>query len=222
MNGIVVIDKPPLFTSHDIVNFIRRRFKLRKVGHAGTLDPLATGVLIILLGSFTKKSIEFTNTDKEYIGTVSLGVETDSGDAQGRIICTKNVDNFNQGQVEIIFSQFMGEITQVPPMVSSLKHKGQPLYKFARQGITVKRKPRKIMISSLQITRISPPEIDFRITCSKGTYLRQLAIDIGKKFGCGAHLAKLRRIRSGALSLDKAISWEQLQKIERLDDFLCR
>lgn len=222
MNGILVVDKPPLLTSHDVVNFIRTKFKLKKVGHAGTLDPLATGILVILLGSFTKKSIEFTNADKEYVGTLVLGIETNSGDSQGKVLYRQEISSLNVEEIKNIFSEFIGEIEQTPPMVSSLKYKGKPLYKLARKGINVERQPRKILVRLLEIIRIELPEIDFRIVCSKGTYVRQLAIDIGKKIGCGAHLSKLRRIRSGSFSLDKAISWEELQKVAKLDDFVCK
>ncbi len=221
MNGIVIVDKPPFITSHDVVDFIRRKFKFRKVGHAGTLDPLATGVLVILLGSFTKKSLEFTNSDKEYEGTILLGAETDTGDSQGKIIYSKKTDNCQLEDIQNVFRQFLGEIEQIPPMVSSIKYKGKPLYKLARRGINIDRAPRKIIIKHLEINRIALPEVDFKIACSKGTYIRQLAVDIGKKLGCGAHLTKLRRIKSGAFSLDKAVTWEQLQRIEKLDDFLC-
>jgi tRNA pseudouridine55 synthase len=222
MNGILVVEKPPLLTSHDVVDFIRTKFKLKKVGHAGTLDPLATGILIILLGSFTKKSIEFTNADKEYEGTLVLGIETDSGDSQGKVLYKKETNNLRVEAINNIFSEFIGEMDQTPPMVSSLKYRGKPLYKLARGGIEVERQPRRILVRLLEIIRIKIPEIDFRIVCSKGTYVRQLAIDIGQKIGCGAHLSKLKRIRSGSFSLDRAISWEKLQKIDKLDDFLCR
>lgn len=222
MNGIVIVDKPPLLTSHDVVDFIRTKFKLRKVGHAGTLDPLATGVLVILLGSFTKKSIEFTNADKEYEGTMILGVETDSGDSQGKILSRRQVNNIQEKDIIDVFLQFLGEGEQVPPMVSSLKYKGKPLYKLARKGINVERQPRKISIKSLEIIDIKIPEVNFRLACSKGTYIRQLAIDIGNKLGCGAHLSRLKRLKSGDFSLDKSVSWEALKRADNLDNFICK
>lgn len=221
MNGIVVVDKPPFLTSHDVVDFIRRKFSIKKAGHAGTLDPLATGVLVILLGSFTKKSAEFTNSDKEYEGTLILGIETDSGDSQGKITAQKEINNIGIDEIKNTIFAFKGESEQTPPMVSSLKYKGKPLYKLARQGIKVERTPRKIFIKWLEISRINLPQIHFRLRCSKGTYIRQLAVDIGKKLGCGAHLSKLRRIRSGNFSVDNALTWEKLQRIDKLDDFVC-
>lgn len=217
MDGILIVDKPKGITSHDVVSFVRRRFGLKKVGHAGTLDPIATGVLVMLLGELTKSSILFINDDKEYEAGLILGAASDTGDALGNITTLNKNVNFTAAEIENVFKNFLGDIGQVPPMYSALKYKGKKLYELARKGLTVERQPRKICIKSLDILKISIPEIVFRITCSKGTYVRQLCIDIGEKLGCGAYMNRLRRIRSGRFGIDNAIGLDTLKEFNASD-----
>lgn len=212
MDGILIVDKPQHFTSHDIVNLIRRRFNLKKVGHAGTLDPMATGVLVLLIGGCTKLSGSFMSDDKEYEATLVLGAVSDTGDAEGKIKETGNNVNFSRDEVESAFNKFSGPIEQIPPMYSAVKLKGIKLYQLARKGIEVERKPRKILIKKLEITKYLPPEISFRLTCSKGTYVRQLAADIGDVLGCGAYLSRLKRVRSGRFELDDSLGLDELER----------
>ncbi len=219
-SGILLVDKPKEWTSHDVVNCIRRRFRLKKVGHAGTLDPAATGLLVILLGKATKLSARLTGDDKVYSGTMRLGVETHSQDAEGEITATSSTDGITPEAVQKVAAEFVGDISQIPPMVSAIKKDGQPLYKLARKGQTVEREPRLITIHSLEITRIEIPQVDFQVHCSKGTYVRTLCADIGAKLGCGAHLSDLRRLSSGpfnvkdAHSLEAIKTWEQEELLQ--------
>jgi tRNA pseudouridine55 synthase len=214
--GILLINKPAGITSHDVVDKIRREYRIRKVGHAGTLDPMATGLLIILLGRFTKRSNEFLNHDKAYDGTLLLGVTTDSHDKEGEITSTKEVDykKLNNDYLEDIFLNFQGESEQIPPMFSAKKIDGKPLYKLARKGLVIKREPKKIIIKELRITEIKLPEIKFHVKCSKGTYVRQLACDIGEKIGCGAHLTSLCRTSIGSFELKDALDFNDLNTKE--------
>ncbi len=214
MDGILIVNKPPGMTSHDVVNFVRRKFGLKKVGHSGTLDPMASGVLVMLIGKSTKLSSQFINEDKEYEATLTLGIVTDTGDCQGRVIRNSfSAIQYPREKLEIIFAEFEGEIEQIPPMVSALKYKGTRLYKLARQGIQIKRKARKVKILKLQITDVNLPQISFKVSCSKGTYIRSLGEDIGQRLGCGGSLSRLRRIRSGSFSLKEAVSLEELKRI---------
>jgi len=211
-DGIILIDKPRGMTSHDVVDFIRKRFACRKAGHAGTLDPMASGLLIILLGSFTKKSNHFLNCDKEYEARIFLGIATDTGDAVGNIRERRAVPAgvFDVDAVENALKFFRGPISQIPPMYSAKKIKGRKLYELARKGIVVKRQSREVFIKELKVLDISPPEIGIRVKCSKGTYIRQLAEDIGERMGCGAHLSFLRRTGIGRFLLHDAVAFEQL------------
>lgn len=215
MNGILVIDKPSGMTSHDIVDFVRRRFGIRRVGHCGTLDPLATGVLVILLEKMTKLSSKFSSDDKEYIATMKLGIATDTQDAEGKIIKTASPDGITPEEIKEVILSFKGKQEQLPPMVSAKRHCGRRLYQLARRGITIKREPQRIDIEDIEILKISKPEVDFRIVSSKGTYIRTLCHDIGQRLGCGAHLTALRRIRSGRFHIKDAISLEELGKLDR-------
>ncbi len=218
INGILVVDKPSGFTSHDVVDFIRRRFKIKKVGHAGTLDPLATGVLVILLGKATKLSSQIMKDNKEYEVTLKLGVTTDSGDAAGRIIYSSDKVRVERKNFEkIVKTRFLGAIEQIPPMVSALKHKGKRLYELARRHIEVVRQPRAIHIYEIEIKKFDPPFIDLRVVSSKGTYIRTLCTDIGKVLGCGGHAAKMRRAKSGPYLLEESITIDQLKKMTRDD-----
>lgn len=211
MNGILISDKPRGLTSHDVVDFTRKRFGLRKVGHAGTLDPMATGVLVLLIGSFTKEAARFTCDDKEYHGSMVLGVTTDTRDAWGKILDSRPDIDIRKDSIESAFKVFTGYIDQVPPMYSAVKFKGKKLYELARKGIKVEVKPRRLFIERLDITKVNLPQVEFRVTCSKGTYIRQLVADIGSHLGCGAHLSQLRRTRSGRFTVDQAISIEVLK-----------
>lgn len=215
MNGIIILDKPGSVTSHDMVLFLRRRFKIKKIGHAGTLDPMATGVLVLLLGDATKLSNNFIADDKEYEGTLTLGIKTDSHDKEGKVISKRDSSGITPDRIRDIFSSFCGEIEQIPPMVSAVKHKGKKLYELARKGIEVERKPRRVKIYNLDIKEIEMPDIIFSVTCSKGTYIRKLADDIGEGLGCGAHLTELRRTRSGNFSINDAITFEDLKQLNK-------
>ncbi|MDP3789778.1 MAG: tRNA pseudouridine(55) synthase TruB [Candidatus Omnitrophota bacterium] len=215
MDGILVVDKPQGWTSHDVVNFIRIRFGLKKAGHAGTLDPMATGVLVVLIGSFTKSSNLFIADDKEYEGALTLGAESDTGDACGKISASGKPTSYSKAEIENVFKKFLGEIDQCPPMYSAVKVGGRKLYELARRGINVVTTPRKIRIKNIKITDIKLPEISFRVTCSKGTYIRQLAVDIGNELGCGAYLSKLNRTRSGRFTLGNAITIDAMKNLNQ-------
>ena len=221
--GILLVDKEKGMTSHDVVAAVRRRFGIKKVGHAGTLDPNATGVLVLLLGKATKMSGKFTADDKEYEAVMKMGEKTDSGDSDGEVISRREI-SCSEDEIRDAMRGFLGEIEQTPPMVSAKKIGGQRLYKLARKGLQVEREPQKITISELQVTQIRMPEVFFRVVCSKGTYVRQLAEDIGEKLGCLAHLTELRRVRSGSFSLDKAVPFSRLCEMttEELDENIIR
>ena len=212
--GILVVDKEKNMTSHDVVASVRRNFKIKKVGHAGTLDPNATGVLVLLLGRATKLSNKFLSQEKEYIGKMKLGVRTDTQDCDGNVIETKEVKT-SEEKIKEILSGFIGETEQVPPMMSAKKVNGKRLYKAARKGLEIERKPQKITIKELEPTKIELPFVTFRVVCSKGTYIRQLAEDAGKKLECGAHLAELRRTRSGQFSLEEALPLSKILDMDR-------
>ena len=220
MDGILIVDKPQGMTSHDVVNLIRRRFAIKKVGHAGTLDPIATGVLVMLLGKYTKFSDRLIKDDKSYEATMVLGATSDTGDAWGKIEPSGAKPYFTDDEIKRIFDEFIGEIEQTPPMYSAVKYKGRKLYEFARKGVTVQVAARKIFIKDIKISRIALPEIGFDVVCSKGTYIRQLCSDIGKRLECGAYLSALRRIRSGAFTIDGAIKIEDMRKCDK--EALCK
>ncbi|MFA6078893.1 MAG: tRNA pseudouridine(55) synthase TruB [Candidatus Omnitrophota bacterium] len=211
MDGVLIIDKPSGWTSHDVVNFIRRRFDVKKVGHAGTLDPMATGVLVMLIGKYTKASSRFMSADKEYYAEMKLGGTSDTGDAWGKVVASGVTVDIKEDKIREVFKGFLGSIEQVPPIYSAVKHKGKKLYELARKGISVKVEPRTIFIEKLDITKIELPEVAFKVCCSKGTYIRQLCVDIGSRLGCGAYLSKLERTRSGAFHIENAMSIEELK-----------
>jgi tRNA pseudouridine55 synthase len=216
MDGILVVDKPQGCTSHDVVDFIRKRFGFKKVGHAGTLDPMATGVLVILIGKSTKSSDSFLGADKEYDATLTLGATSDTGDAWGKITPSEPIPGPGPGIgiIESAFGKFLGPIEQVPPAYSAVKFKGKKLYEFARKGIEVKVAPRKVVIKELKIYKTDGREVSFSTTCSKGTYIRQLCIDIGRELGCGAYLSRLRRTRSGDFAVKDAVNFEDLRNMD--------
>ena len=214
-SGVLLIDKAPDMTSHDVVAIGRRALDTKKIGHCGTLDPMATGLLMLVVGRATKIQDLLMSEDKEYVGTLTLGSTTTTQDRQGEVEETKEVPEFTREQVEEAFAAFTGEFEQLPPMVSAIKKDGVPLYKLARQGKVVERKLRAVRVDEFQITRIELPEVDFVVKCSKGFYVRTYAHDIGQKLGCGAHLSALRRTRSGKFTLDRAVPAMDLKTIPR-------
>lgn len=214
-DGILLIDKPTDWTSHDVVAKIRNHFKLNKVGHGGTLDPLATGLLVLLVGKGTKLSDRIMMGDKTYEGTMHLGVTTHSQDRDGEILEEKDASHITREQVEQAMQNYLGDIEQIPPMVSAIKQKGVALYKLARKGIEVERKPRKIHVYSFEITQFENPFVSFRVKSTKGTYVRTLAHDIGQDLGVGASLDALRRTESGPLSIEKAHTMDDVLACER-------
>jgi len=211
-SGILVINKSDGMTSHDVVQKVRHRFKMRRVGHAGTLDPLATGVLVVLLGESTKLFNQFVKFDKIYRATLILGLSTTSADIEGKILKRAPYEHITRQQIETIFNKFSGEIEQIPPMVSAVKVGGRKLYQLARQGIEVERKARKIRIDCLKLEQMALPEVKFYIECSKGTYVRQLAEDIGVLLGCGACISQIERVAVGSFHIDESIKLKDLDE----------
>ncbi|MFA6378726.1 MAG: tRNA pseudouridine(55) synthase TruB [Candidatus Omnitrophota bacterium] len=220
-NGILIIDKPSDITSHDVVDIVRRKFKMKQVGHAGTLDPLATGVLVILLGQATKLFNKFSAFDKAYVATIKLGVTTDTADIRGTILEQKPYDFITEKEVKNVFNTFLGEIDQIPPMVSALKHKGKRLYQLARKGLEVKREARRIKIYSLDLLNFALPEVKFSLECSKGTYVRKIAEDAGSLLGCGGCISQIHRTKVGPFYIDRAVKIENFSEQDiRPMDFL--
>src|SRR6186713_1535839 len=210
-DGVLLVDKAAGMTSHDVVAIVRRRLNTKKVGHCGTLDPLATGLLLIVLGRGTKIQDLLMAEDKEYVGTMSLGVMTDSQDADGQVVETKPVPELTREQIDAAFAKYHGDFYQLPPMVSAIKKEGVPLYKLARQGKVVEREPRFVHVYAHEIQAVRLPEIDFRVVCSKGFYVRTYANDIGEELSCGAHLKALRRTKSGKFTLEHAVTVADIQ-----------
>ncbi len=208
--GILIVNKPSGMTSHDVVSFVRRKFNMRQVGHAGTLDPLATGVLIILLGRSTKLFSKFVTYDKAYQATLILGIKTKTADIQGEIIARLPYDHVTQEKTQEVIQEFIGDIEQIPPMVSAIKIRGKRLYQLAREGIEVEREPRKIKIKKLQLTDFQSPQLKFYLECSKGTYVRKLAEDIGERLGCGACITKIERTKVGPFGIEDAVTLSKL------------
>jgi tRNA pseudouridine55 synthase len=210
-DGVLLVDKAQGMTSHDVVAIVRRCLGTKKVGHCGTLDPLATGMLIVVVGRGTKIQDLLMSEDKEYVGTMKLGETTDSQDADGQIVETRPVPELAPEQIHEAFNKFHGDFHQMPPMVSAIKKDGVPLYKLARQGKVVERDPRFVHVYAHEINQVRLPEIDFRVVCSKGFYVRTYAFDIGNELGCGAHLKSLRRTKSGKFTLEHSVTVEQLK-----------
>jgi tRNA pseudouridine55 synthase len=220
LNGqIVLIDKPLGWTSFQAVNklkwVLKKRFSLKKIkiGHAGTLDPLATGLLIICVGKFTKRIHEFQGQEKEYTGTITLGTTTPSYDLETAVDQTFETDHITETLVQQITTQFIGEIDQAPPVFSALKKDGKRLYEYAREGKEVAIPTRKVTVTQFEITSIVFPKIAFRIVCSKGTYIRSIANDFGKALGSGAHLSSLRRTKIGVYNVDNSVDPEVFEEI---------
>jgi tRNA pseudouridine55 synthase len=210
MDGILVVNKPQGWTSHDVVGHIRRLTHQKRVGHAGTLDPMATGVLLVCLGRATRVAEYLMDSDKTYRAVVRLGVETDTFDANGQVVATHPV-NVDESDLRTALARFVGAIDQVPPMYSALKRDGKPLYRLARRGIEVERKPRRITIYDITLRAWQSPDATIDVCCSPGTYIRSLAHDIGAVLGCGAHLAALTRLASGSFRLEDAVTLEDLE-----------
>lgn len=215
MDGILLVDKSAGMTSHDVVDLIRRRFDIKKAGHAGTLDPAATGLLVVLIGKATKLSSKLTSGDKEYEAAMTLGIKTDSGDAEGKILSENDCRGITDEKIRAAFRSFEGETEQVPPMFSAIRHKGKRLYELARKGKEIPREPRKIRIEKLRINKMALPVVNFIVRCSKGTYIRKLCEDLGDRLGCGAHLSGLRRTGSGEFSLKDSTDMAILKSISK-------
>jgi tRNA pseudouridine55 synthase len=220
-DGVLLVDKAEGMTSHDVVALIRRKLEIKKVGHCGTLDPIATGLLLLTLGRGTKIQDLLMSEDKEYAGTLTLGIATTTQDRQGEVVDQREVPALGENEVRAAFEKFRGDFYQMPPMVSAIKHGGVPLYKLARQGKVVEREPRLVHVYRYSIDRIALPVIDFSVLCSKGFYVRTYAHDIGEALGCGAHLKSLRRLKSGRFHVDQAITVDAI-KTEPREEVLSR
>ena len=216
-DGVLLVDKAAGMTSHDVVALVRRQLQIKKVGHCGTLDPIATGLLILTLGRGTKIQDLLMSEDKEYVGTLSLGQITDTQDRAGKVIEERPVPELSEEKVRAAFEKYRGDFYQMPPMVSAIKHGGVPLYKLAREGKVVEREPRLVHVYRYTIERIASPEIDFTVLCSKGFYVRTYTHDIGESLGCGAHLKELRRTRSGRFDLARAVTVDQIKTADPAD-----
>ena len=215
MDGILLIDKPSGITSHKVIEIIRRKLNIKKVGHAGTLDPLATGLLIIMLGKATKLSNHLVSQFKSYEVEMKLFLETDTGDITGKIIKNEKPQTFTENQVQIVFNFFNDyEYWQKPPLYSAIKIKGRKLYQYARQGIPIEVPPRLVKIEKIKLLNYSPKEakINFWVECSKGTYIRSLVKDIAEKLGTIATVSQLRRISSGNFHINQALKLEEVEK----------
>jgi tRNA pseudouridine55 synthase len=213
LDGAILIDKPAGPTSHDVVDAIRRRFQIKKVGHCGTLDPNATGLLIIVLGRGTKLSEKLMGDDKVYEGTIKFGETTDSYDTDGELTASLPVPPMTVEELNEEAAKFIGDQMQIPPMVSAIKKNGVPLYKLARKGIEIEREPRLVHIYNFRFTKYEEPFGEFRVACTKGTYVRSITHDLGQKLGCGAHLATLRRSVSGKFDVANATKLDDVLKL---------
>lgn len=220
-DGVLAVDKPAGISSHDVVYAIRRAFRFAKVGHGGTLDPGATGLLVILLGKGTKISDRVMGGDKVYTGTFRLGTTTSTQDREGEILEEKPWDSVTPDAVRVAMQTQVGDLYQTPPMVSAIKVNGVPLYKLARKGEEVERKERFVHIYRFTAEKIELPEVAFTVSCTKGTYVRTLAHDVGQALGCGAHLTSLRREASGPLSVTNALPLKSLLELSR-DELITR
>ena len=215
LDGVLLVDKAEGMTSHDVVALIRRKLTIKKVGHCGTLDPIATGLLLLTIGRGTKVQDLLMSEDKDYAGTLTLGATTSTQDRQGEIVNVRPVPQLEENEIRAAFEKFRGDFYQLLPMVSAKKHGGVPLYKLARQGKVVEREPRFVHVYRYTIDRIALPEIDFSVVCSKGFYVRTYVNDIGEVLGCGAHLKSLRRIKSGRFDVANAISVDEIKNAPR-------
>jgi len=217
LEGILLVDKPTDHTSHDVVARMRRKFGMKRIGHAGTLDPMATGLMIVLIGKATTVSQYLMSLDKEYTGTVKLGATTNTQDAEGDILETRPVPALTDEEIRAMMRGMQGDQYQMPPMFSAIKIGGVPLYKKARQGEEVEREPRFIRVMRFEATRILLPEIDFIVNCTKGTYVRTLGHDLGNKLGCGGHLSALRRTAIDKLRVEQSFTVDQIEATPTAD-----
>jgi tRNA pseudouridine55 synthase len=215
LDGVLLVDKAGAMTSHDVVAVVRRQLGIKKVGHCGTLDPIATGLLLITIGRGTKIQDLLMSEDKEYVGTLTLGATTTTQDRAGEVVESKPVPQLTDAEIRAAFDKFRGDFYQTPPMVSAKKHGGVPLYKLARQGKVVEREPRFVHVYRYSVDRISLPDVDFSVLCSKGFYVRTYAHEIGETLGCGAHLKSLRRTKSGRFDVADAITVKQIKELPR-------
>lgn len=217
ISGVLLVDKDPGFTSHNAVALCRRILGTKKVGHCGTLDPMATGMLIVVIGKATKIQDLLMGEDKVYTATMKLGVETNSQDADGEVVAVRSTEGISEADIRKAFEFYHGTFEQVPPMYSAVKINGVPCYKLARKGKEVERKARSVQVLDYSITRVDleKGEVDFTVHCSKGFYVRTYAHDIGQKLGCGAHLTALRRLRSGAFDISRAVDVPTLKAAGR-------
>ncbi len=222
MNGVLLVDKPAGMTSHDVVNRIRKVAHLRRVGHTGTLDPAATGLLVLCLGRATRLVEFLTRADKTYEGILRLGIETDSYDLDGTILRKQTVPELTRENIQEICNHFIGEIIQYPPMVSAVKVKGERLYKIARRGEQVERPPRRVYIHDFTVQEYEPPDASFVLRCGSGVYARALCHDVGKLVGCGGVLAALRRTRVGIHQVDDAVKLEHLNEPDDVKRYLLK
>lgn len=214
---LLLVNKPLQWTSFDVVNKLRNKLKIKKIGHAGTLDPLATGLLIICVGKMTKKIEQFMGMEKEYTGTFVVGQSTPSHDLETAVSEKKDISNLTQEKIYAVRESFIGKIDQLPPIHSAIKIGGRRAYKFARKGTDIELKPRAVEIKEFEIIGINLPEIHFRIVCSKGTYIRSIARDMGKSLGVGAYLSQLCRTRIGVYKLENALTIDQVTPIVDAD-----
>ncbi|OGP13744.1 MAG: tRNA pseudouridine(55) synthase TruB [Deltaproteobacteria bacterium RIFCSPLOWO2_02_FULL_50_16] len=219
INGILLIDKPAGWTSHDVVKKVKNLLHLKKAGHAGTLDPMATGLLLLCLNQATRHATCLLAADKTYLASLSLGRATDTEDSEGRVIRERPVPLLSLDKIKDVLEGFMGTIEQIPPMYSAIKHQGRPLYQWARAGKTIERLPRPITINQLKLLKYSPNRIDLYIECSKGTYIRSLVVAIAEKLGTVGHLTQLRRMRCGDFVVEKAISIQDLEREVKNGEF---
>lgn len=213
LEGILLVDKPKGFTSHDVVARLRRKLQMKRIGHSGTLDPMATGLLVMLVGKATKASQYIVSLDKDYTGTIELGKTTNSQDADGEVMATAPVPDLSADAIQKIMSEFLGDQYQMPPMHSAIKVKGVPLYKLAHKGKTIEREPRFIRVHKFELRKYQRPHIDFFLSSSKGTYVRTIAHDLGERIGCGAHLSALVRTATAQFHLADALPLAELEEL---------
>lgn len=211
MEGVLLVDKPQGLTSHDVVYRLRRKLSMKKIGHAGTLDPMATGLLVMLIGKATRISQYLMSVDKAYEGEATLGIVTDSQDAEGEVMETRPVPELTEAKVREVMKTFMGDQYQTPPMHSAIKVDGVKLYHLARKGEEVEREPRFIRVTAFDLLTFNPPKLTFDLHCTKGTYVRTIAHDLGNKLGCGAHLSALRRTMSGQFTIKQCITLDEIE-----------
>jgi tRNA pseudouridine55 synthase len=213
LHGVLVVDKPANISSARVVKIVKKAFKAGKVGHAGTLDPFAEGVLICCINQATRLAGFLLHGTKKYVAVLKLGQETDTQDLTGTVVSTAEAVDYSQQTIQAVFESFKGTIEQLPPVYSALKHKGVPLYKLARRGQPVQKPPRRVQIYDIRIDDVDLPNVRFEVSCSAGTYIRTLGADIGRKLGCGGHLKALKRIESSGFTLDQAMPLSALDEL---------